>query len=85
MYLGSHDHKGQLRIGRRQGGGADWGLDLEIGYRRVLRDAKLGHARLLVLLVPTNGWFHVFGSTSTPMYCTGAISLFHSQYKNSWV
>ena len=32
MYLGSHDHKGQLRIGRRQGGGADWGLDLEIGY-----------------------------------------------------
>ena len=28
MYLSSHDHKGQLRIGRRQGGGADWGLDL---------------------------------------------------------
>ena len=64
MYLGSHDHKGQLRIWRRQGGGADWAgawtLRLATGaYSETPNLATPDFSSSS--FQPMNGWFHVFG------------------------
>jgi hypothetical protein len=92
MYLGSHDHKGQLRIGRRQGGGADWGLDLEIGYL-LATGAYSETPNLATPDFSSSSFQPMAGSTYLEVPVPRCIlknvlyrcHFIVSQYKNSWV